>query len=67
MEDNMNMIFEFLSSTNEVKLMLIVGLALLTLIPLAPILKPMLNKAVKIIKHLLEKKRKVKNLLKFKE
>lgn len=54
----MNMIFEFLSSTNEVKLMLIVGLALLTLIPLAPILKPMLNKAVKIIKHLLEKKKK---------
>ncbi|AHH04071.1 Hypothetical protein BHY_1120 (plasmid) [Borrelia nietonii YOR] len=55
MEDNMNTLFNFLSNIAETKLIIIGGIALLTLIPLALLLKPVIIDVIQIIKRLLDK------------
>ncbi|UPA09895.1 BlyA family holin (plasmid) [Borrelia nietonii YOR] len=51
----MNTLFNFLSNIAETKLIIIGGIALLTLIPLALLLKPVIIDVIQIIKRLLDK------------
>ncbi|AHH12925.1 BlyA family holin [Borrelia hermsii] len=54
----MNTLFNFLSNIAETKLIIIGGIALLTLIPIVLLLKPVIIDVIQIIKHLLDKKNK---------
>ncbi|AWG43316.1 holin, BlyA family-containing protein (plasmid) [Candidatus Borreliella tachyglossi] len=51
----MNGIFEFLSNIDEAKLIIIGGMTLLTIIPLAILLRPAIREAIKILRHFIDK------------
>ncbi|WKC58664.1 BlyA family holin [Borrelia sp. P9F1] len=54
----MNRLLEFLTSIDETKLIIIGGLAVFTIIPLAILLKPAIRETIKIVRHLIDKNHK---------